>query len=123
MMPPSTMPPAHHDRTMVLGVLPTAGPPMAILTVRSGPDAGFRFRIKPTAIAYLGRDVENDVVLDDPAASRRHAHIQFQDGAYLLTDLGSANGTLVNDQRVSERKLVDGDRIVVGQDEIVISIM
>lgn len=123
MPPSSTATPGRHERTMVLGVMPTAGPPMAILVVKSGPDMGFKFRIRPTAVATIGRDLECDVVLDDPAASRRHAHIEFKDGAYTLTDLGSANGTLVNDQRVSERRLSDGDRILVGQDEIVISIM
>ena len=96
---------------------------MAILTVMSGPDMGFRFRIKPSAVSAMGRDIENDVVLDDPATSRNHAQIQFRDGVYVLTDLGSANGTLVNDQRITERALSDGDRIRVGQDEIVISIM
>ena len=108
---------------MVLGVMPAAAPPMAILIVRSGPDVGFKFRLKPTGIASLGRDLENEVVLDDPAASRRHAQIEFVDGAYVLTDLGSINGTLVNTKRVTSQKLADGDRIVVGQDEIVISIM
>jgi len=108
---------------MVLGVMPAGAPPMAILIVRSGPDMGFKFRIKPTGVASVGRDLENEVVLDDPAASRRHAEIEFKDGAYVLTDLGSINGTLVNAERVTSRRLADGDRIVVGQNEIVISIM
>ena len=84
---------------------------------------GFKFRIKPVGVASLGRDLENEVVLDDPAASRRHAEIEFKEGAYVLTDLGSINGTLVNDHRVTKHRLAPGDRIVVGQDEIVISIM
>ena len=99
------------------------GPPNAILTVMSGPDMGFRFRIKSNVVAGVGRDVENEVVLDDPATSRHHAQIEFRDGAFVLIDLGSANGTLVNDQRVTERSLSDGDRIKVGQDEMVISII
>jgi len=120
---PSQPPASRHEKTMVLGVMPAAAPPMAILIVRSGPDMGFKFRIKPTGVASVGRDIENEVVLDDPAASRRHAEIEFKDGAYVLTDLGSINGTMVNDHRVTAQKLADGDRIVVGQDEIVISIM
>ena len=117
-------PPANrNEKTRVLGVIPAAAPPMAILVVRSGPDMGFKFRIKPAGVASLGRDLENEVVLDDPAASRRHAEIEFKEGAYVLTDLGSINGTLVNDHRVTKQRLAHGDRIVVGQDEIVISIM
>jgi FHA domain len=115
-------PPSPEAKTMVLGVLLTA-PPVAILTVTAGPDTGFKFRIKPTAITRIGREADNDVVLDDPATSRRHAQIQFRDGKYVLIDLGSANGTLVNDQRVTERALSDGDLIKVGQNVILTSIM
>jgi pSer/pThr/pTyr-binding forkhead associated (FHA) protein len=105
---------------MVLGV-PSA-PPVAILTVTAGPDMGFKFRIKPTAVTRIGRETDNEVVLDDQATSRRHAQIQFQDGKYVLTDLGSANGTLVNDQRVTERTLSDRDVIRIGQNVILTSI-
>ena len=42
---------------------------------------------------------------------------------YVLTDLGSANGCTVNGHRVSERKLADGDRIGIGQNEIAVTIM
>lgn len=106
---------------MVLGVVPAA-PPAAILTVTTGPDTGFKFRIKPNAITRIGREPDNDVVLDDPATSRHHAQIEFKDGKYVLTDLKSANGTLVNDQRVLERTLSEGDRITFGQNVVVISI-
>jgi pSer/pThr/pTyr-binding forkhead associated (FHA) protein len=106
---------------MVLSV--PAAPPAAILTVTAGPDMGFKFRIKPTAVTQIGRETDNDVVLDDPAASRHHAQIQFQDGNYVLGDLGSANGTLVNDQRITERALSDGDAIRVGQNVILTSII
>ncbi|HEV2218850.1 MAG TPA: FHA domain-containing protein [Candidatus Dormibacteraeota bacterium] len=121
--PASPPPPSRHEKTMVLGVMPSAAPPMAILIVRSGPDMGFKFRLKPTGVASVGRDLENEVVLDDPAASRRHAQIEFVGGAYVLTDLGSINGTLVNGKRVTTQRLADGDLIVVGQNEIAISIM
>jgi len=120
--PPSVQgPPSHEAKTMVLGV--PAAPPVAILTVTAGPDMGFKFRIKPTAVTRIGRETDNDVVLDDQATSRRHAQIQFQDGKYVLTDLGSANGTLLNDQRVTERTLSDGDVIRIGQNVILTSIV
>ena len=108
---------------MVLGVMPSAAPPMAILTVTAGPDTGFKFRIKPTAKAYLGRDNDNDVILDDPGTSRRHAHIEYRDMAYVITDLGSANGVFVNGRRVSEGPLAHGDKITVGQDELLVSLV
>jgi len=49
----------------------------------------------------IGREMDCDLVLDDPRASRRHAQIEVQpDGRVVLRDLGSANGTFVGDQRV-----------------------
>jgi pSer/pThr/pTyr-binding forkhead associated (FHA) protein len=106
---------------MVLGAIPAA-PPAAILTVTAGPDTGFKFRIKPSAITSIGRGTDSDVVLDDPATSRRHAHIEFVDGKYVLKDQASANGTVVNEQRVTEKALSDGDVIRIGQNVLKISI-
>ena len=106
---------------MVLGVVPVAAPP-AILTVTVGPDLGFKFRIKGHEITRIGRETDNDVVLDDPATSRHHAQIEFRDGRYILTDLGSANGTLVNNQRITAHALSDGDAMKFGQNVIVITI-
>jgi pSer/pThr/pTyr-binding forkhead associated (FHA) protein len=97
-------------------------PPIAFLTVTAGPDTGFKFRIKANAVTAIGRGTDSDVVLDDPATSRKHAHIEFADGKYVLKDQGSANGTLVNDQRVTEKALADGDVIKIGQNVIRISI-
>jgi pSer/pThr/pTyr-binding forkhead associated (FHA) protein len=107
--------------TMVLGVMPVA-PPVAVLTVTAGPDTGFKFRVKPNAVTAIGRGTDSDIVLDDPATSRKHAHIEFADGRYVLKDQGSANGTLVNEQRVTEKPLADGDVIKIGQNTLKISI-
>ncbi len=63
----------------------------------------------------LGRLPESDVVVADPGASRQHARIRQAQGEYVLTDLGSTNGTLVNDQTVREHLLDDGDRITIGE--------
>jgi hypothetical protein len=68
---------------------------------------------KPTVT--LGRLPESDVVVADPGASRQHARISNTNGEFVLSDLGSTNGTLVNDQEVSERVLDDGDRITIGE--------
>lgn len=67
-----------------------------------------------SAVTTIGRLPECEVVLSDPAVSRRHARIVRRDDAFVLTDLGSTNGTLVNGERVTERELRDGDRITVG---------
>jgi hypothetical protein len=62
----------------------------------------------------IGRLPECDVQVADPGASRQHARIVRRDGAFVLVDLGSTNGTLVNDDLAHERTLDDGDRITIG---------
>ncbi len=66
-------------------------------------------------IVTLGRLPESDVVVDDPGASRQHARIGNSNGEFVLVDLGSTNGTLVNDEPIGERTLQDGDRITIGE--------
>jgi hypothetical protein len=63
----------------------------------------------------LGRLPECDVVVDDPGASRQHARIRRTDAGFELVDLGSTNGTLVNDVPVREHLLSHGDRITIGE--------
>ena len=63
----------------------------------------------------IGRLPECDVVVDDPWASRQHARIRRTDGGFVLVDLGSTNGTLVNDEPIQEHVLENGDRITIGE--------
>ena len=67
----------------------------------------------------IGRDPQNDVVLDDRRVSRKHAEIRLRLGRYTLYDLQSTNGTYVNGRRVAEKVLDDGDKISVGGLELV----
>jgi hypothetical protein len=50
----------------------------------------------------IGRGSENTIILADPEVSRRHAAISWQAGSYVVEDLGSANGTFVNEKRLSQ---------------------
>ena len=69
--------------------------------------------------ATLGRDDGvAAVVLDDPDVSRRHARLEIVDDQLVLTDLGSTNGTYVNDARVTRQVLVPGDRMRIGRYEL-----
>src|SRR3954464_11644319 len=64
------------------------------------------------ATASIGRSEENTIQIPEKHVSRRHAEIQFRDGLFLITDLRSANGTFVNDRRLSEAfPLAHGDII------------
>jgi pSer/pThr/pTyr-binding forkhead associated (FHA) protein len=68
----------------------------------------------------LGRDPANDLaLLGDPKISRSHAELRDRDGQWILVDLGSSNGTKVNDRRIEQHPLRDGDRIQLGRTTIV----
>jgi ABC-type multidrug transport system ATPase subunit len=65
--------------------------------------------------ARIGRDHENDIVVDDLLVSRFHAELRAQqDGTYELVDLGSRNGTFVNGRAVERAALQDLDIVTVG---------
>lgn len=90
---------------------PVAG---ATLMVRSGPQAGDRFRLAGTR-TRLGRHPECDVSLDDISVSRRHAEIERRSDEFVLRDVGSLNGTYVNQRRVDSVVLQQGDEILIGR--------
>jgi ABC-type multidrug transport system ATPase subunit/pSer/pThr/pTyr-binding forkhead associated (FHA) protein len=80
----------------------------------SGPQAGMRFSIPTDNSLQVGRvPGQNNLVIADPEISRHHAKLVISDGDVKLTDT-SANGTFVNDRRVSEAVLQSGDRIRFG---------
>lgn len=67
-------------------------------------------------VVTIGRDRENDIVLDSDSVSRRHARIEHRDGRIYLTDLDSTNGTYVNDDNepVRDAQLRRGDQVKIG---------
>jgi uncharacterized RDD family membrane protein YckC len=67
-----------------------------------------------TTILTIGRDPSNDLVLPDAMVSRRHSVIEHRAGQFFLRDCSSANGSVVNGDRVSERGLRDGDLVAIG---------
>ena len=66
----------------------------------------------------IGRGRDNDIVFPDQTVSRKHATITRSENGYLLTDLGSFNGTFVNDRSVREVVLNHKDRIKIGLNEL-----
>lgn len=95
------------DREALLRERPRA--PKASLEQREGQSLA----LGPDPI-LIGRDPQNDLVLDDRRVSRKHAEIRLRLGRYTLYDLQSTNGTYVNGRRVAEKVLEDGDKISVG---------
>jgi FHA domain len=101
--------PAPDDRTMLL--------PRAALLVTLGDGQPLEQRLG--AINYMGRTEDNQIQINRPGVSRRHAVIQLAPTGFVVKDLGSQNGTFLNGERVAEKRLVDGDRIVIGDAQIV----
>jgi hypothetical protein len=68
------------------------------------------------AIATLGRDVNNSIVVDDQFASSEHAVLTFRGRSWYVEDLGSTNGTFVNGQPVARvAPLGFGDELQLGE--------
>ena len=84
---------------------------MARLTI-SGPD-GARDVVLGDKLV-IGRVEGADLVLDDKGISRRHCEFERRGDGYVVRDLGSSNGTLVNGDKITERPLIAGDRVRVG---------
>jgi hypothetical protein len=65
--------------------------------------------------ATIGRSRQCDVVLDDPNVSRRHADVRPRGGAWVLNDLGSTNGSVLNGRRIEHPEVIQpGDEIEIG---------
>ncbi len=91
-----------------------AGNTHACLVIIYGGELGRRIPLGFEAIE-CGRSEKVAIPIDDDAASRRHARIRRMGDTFVVTDLGSTNGTYVNDTLVHERPLVDGDQIKIGR--------
>jgi hypothetical protein len=88
--------------------------------VEQGTGETFPLGFEPVSI---GRHGDNEVILPDPQASRHHAEILMQGGRWIISDLGSANGTYVNGQLVTGPHVLNhGDLIRIGQTQFQVEI-
>ncbi len=96
-----------------------AGAPYAArLYVARGQDRGRSSHLQGQTVT-VGRSTSCTMTLLEPRASKEHLEIQWGDGAYVLTDLDSHNGTMINGERVKSQVLRDFDRIDVGDTVII----
>ena len=97
--------------------LARAGAPARLVVLdpgQTGLEPGADLPLRP--VTRLGRSSASTIVLNDKMVSGEHAVISFRDGGWWLTDRGSTNGTVVNDQPVrGEVGLAAGDVIGLGQ--------
>ncbi|WP_328851752.1 FHA domain-containing protein [Micromonospora globbae] len=91
---------------------------LPLLTIAGGPMRGASVRLRADA-QTIGRAPTADIVVPDPHLSRRHAEVWLAPEGASLRDLGSTNGTWVNDRRITGvEQLADGDVIRLGRTEL-----
>jgi pSer/pThr/pTyr-binding forkhead associated (FHA) protein len=84
-----------------------------IFVVLKGPGSGARYLLDSKE-TKIGRDINNEIHLDDITVSRSHALVSKSDG-YWIKDLGSLNGTYLNAVSIKESKIKAGDEIQIGK--------
>ncbi len=92
-----------------------AAQPAGRLIITAGNDAGKALEVRPGKTYTIGRGIDNDLVLTDIAVSRKHFDVRHDNGAWVLADRGSGNGTLIN-TRIEDAPfmLASGDVIEIG---------
>ncbi len=93
---------------------------MEKLVVLAGPDLGREIRLSGYSTT-IGRGAENRIVLQDPYVSRRHFLLRRSSGELWLEDLGARNAVVLNGVPTREARLRSGDRILVGETELLIT--
>lgn len=83
------------------------------LRIKTGEEKGKSYPIRDSVV-LIGRDSSNTITLPDKKVSRKHASISPQGSEFLIEDLGSANGTMVNNRPVRQQILKPGDEVRMG---------
>ena len=91
---------------------------MAFLVITSGDIKGRRFGIDRDEVS-IGRAPDNVISVDDPAVSARHCCVLRHGRQYTIRDLGSTNGTALNNTPTKEARLNPKDTITIGSAEII----
>jgi pSer/pThr/pTyr-binding forkhead associated (FHA) protein len=94
--------------------LPTEAGKYYRLLCLTGKHKGLSFFIMSNRVV-LGRSESADIQVIDGKSSREHAELVMVDGKYVLTDLGSQNGVVINDLKVNQHTLKDGEKIIIGK--------
>ena len=103
------------DLVVPIGELPIE---VGVLIVRAGAQAGARFPLEQP-LTRLGRHPDSEISLDDITVSRRHAEIERTPEGYIVSDVGSLNGTYVIQERIDKMMLRHGDELQIGKFRLV----
>jgi hypothetical protein len=90
----------------------------AILVLRGGEGEGDHY-VLSSPLTNIGRHADSDISLDDITVSRRHCEITSENSRFIVRDVGSLNGTYVNQKRVDVIELTQGDELQIGKFHLV----
>ena len=109
------------SRTVAINREPTVAISFGSIKFVSGVLAGQKFDVVPEG-SFIGRDSGvSQIVVNDPRISKRHLWIGVRDGAVMIADQASRNGTFLNDpqsERITETKLNSGDTVIMGESDV-----
>ena len=91
------------------------------LSIRQGPRPNLVFELDADSY-IIGREAGNEIVIEDPQVSRRHAQLTRQGTSYLIEDIGSTNGTYVNGKRVTAPVLLANGDMIGLADTVVLAV-
>ncbi len=91
------------------------------LIVRQGPQAGQAFELQKPVLS-VGRSRDNDIQIDDTKISRRHASLTRTESGYVLQDLGSTNGTFINNRRITMPTPIQPGDIIAFGDSVMVDV-
>ncbi len=94
---------------------------MAFITLKIGNKDIAKHPLNKNNVIKIGRLPENDIVIDNPAVSGRHAEILREKKGFIIKDVGSRNGTFIAGNPIKSRRLSDGDIITIGKHELIFS--
>ena len=93
--------------------------PGGVLVATRGPNSGSEFALHHV-ITTAGRHPDSDIFLDDVTVSRRHAEMERTTTGYLVRDVGSLNGTYLNQQLIEgDATMANGDELQIGRFKLV----
>ena len=89
------------------------------ITVLDGSDSETSYDLGSFSSDYItfGRDAENDIVIPNPIVSKRHGYFRYAEGRWVVFDDSSTNGIMLGGIRVPNKRLLDGDKLIIGSDD------